>query len=68
MSIYGGHRTGKSYANTQALFQNWLVTNFNPVPEGEIVMLMWAAWLESYLVMKQIQGLGKPVKDEIATY
>lgn len=52
---------GKSYAGQMTLFNNWLVKNYNPLPESEIVMFMWQAWLESYLVMKQIQGLGNPI-------
>lgn len=51
---------GKSWEIPHKLFNNWLVTKFNPLPESEIVMLMWQAWLESYVVMKQIRQLGKP--------
>lgn len=51
---------GKSWVIPLTLFQSWLVKNYNPLPKSEIVMFMWQAWLESYLVMKQIQGLGKP--------
>jgi len=50
---------GKSYAVPMKLFQNWLVTNFNPLPDGEVQALMWNAWLESYLVMHKII---RPVK------
>lgn len=47
---------GKSYAVPIKLFQNWLVTNHNPLPSFEVQMLMWHSWLECYKVMK-----AKPV-------
>jgi len=50
---------GKSYAVPMKLFNNWLVTNFNPLPEGEVQALMWHSWLECSKVMTATRKTNK---------
>ena len=59
---------GKSQAMLHSLFQKWLITSFTPesIPDGETVMLMWAAFRQAHELTKQMyKKPAPPVESEI---
>jgi hypothetical protein len=46
--ICGGRMHGKSWAQLHIIFQRWVVTSFQPLPDSETIDLMWYSWQKSH--------------------